>query len=153
MQYSNNTNQRSLQSKIPPQPYSPPNRKSKRISPLRATILGIVVAILIYMLYMGIMMAYGFIFGKVSNSEFTSHVSVEGNIKTNSDLEKYVGRLIELPKEQPVARFKVRDVEALKAQSDFYKDIKIGDYLLVYPSLIIIYDANKDIIIKTMSLK
>jgi hypothetical protein len=72
---------------------------------------------------------------------------------SNYDLIKKISKQVDLPKEDIKIFMKVKDENSLQLESDFYKDVKKDDYVIIYPSLAIIYDANKDLVLKTANLK
>ena len=73
--------------------------------------------------------------------------------ETTSSLLKKIGEHIVLPDEEEVTFAKVKDPKALQDQSSFYKGIEKGDYIVLYPSLAVIYNLQKDIIVNTVALK
>lgn len=77
----------------------------------------------------------------------------EKPIINEQNVEEYVAKHMKLPDEQLTTMAKVKDPATLAEQSVFFKDVKKGDYVLVYPSVAIVYDPIDDKIIRTMSLK
>jgi len=78
--------------------------------------------------------AYGMINKKVS----------ENVIVSKSEIIQMVSKKVSLPKEEPKVVVRVSDADALKNQNPFFKDIKSGNYVLVYENLAIIYDLRND---------
>ena len=72
---------------------------------------------------------------------------------SNYSLLNNIGEQIKLPKEDIKMFLKVKNPESLKNESDFYKDIQKDNYVVIYPSLAIIYDANSNQVLKTIILK
>jgi hypothetical protein len=72
---------------------------------------------------------------------------------SNYSLLNKIGQQVKLPKEGIKLFMKVKDPELLKSESDFYADIQKDDYVVIYPSMAIIYDANADKVIKIVILK
>lgn len=72
---------------------------------------------------------------------------------SNYSLLNKIGEQVKLPKEEIKMFLKVKNPDSLKGESDFYKDIQKDNYVVIYPSLAIIYDANQNKVIKTVILK
>lgn len=72
---------------------------------------------------------------------------------SNYSLLNKIGEQVKLPKEEVKMFMKVKNAEELKNESDFYADIQKDNYVVIYPSMAIIYDANTDKVIKTIILK
>ncbi len=78
----------------------------------------------------------------------------EDNVTQSSySLLKKIGEQIDLPQEEVKLFLKVKNPEDLKRESDFYTEIEKDNYVIIYPSLAIIYDANTNRVIKTIILK
>jgi hypothetical protein len=58
-----------------------------------------------------------------------------------------------MPKEEISMMIKVKDSEVLRKESAFYKDVQKGDYLVVYPSLAVIYNQKEDKVVRSMDLR
>ena len=54
---------------------------------------------------------------------------------------------LQLPPEAPYEIVRVQDEEDLKKQNEFYKDVKEGDYILMYKKVAIIYDLRNNAIV------
>ena len=74
--------------------------------------------------------------------------SVENNVVVSkSEIIARVGKLTPIPTDQPQAVVRVEDAETLKKQNSFYENVKNGDYIIMYPTLAIIYDLlNNNIV-------
>lgn len=81
--------------------------------------------------------SYGYI-----NKTFANEVIV-----SQGEIIDRVGKLVELPKDAPYEIVRVQDEEELRAQNDFYHDVKEGDYIVMYKHLAVIYDFRKDVIV------
>lgn len=68
-------------------------------------------------------------------------------IVSKSEIINRVGTLTELPKSAPEAVVRVGDPTTLRKQNAFYDGIKEGDYIVVYPSLAVIYDLRNNVIV------
>lgn len=66
---------------------------------------------------------------------------------SQSEIVARVGRLVTLPQEEPKKVVRVEDPENLRKQGEFFKDIKEGDYILMYPNLAVIYDLRNNRIV------
>jgi hypothetical protein len=65
-----------------------------------------------------------------------------------------VGKIVKLPTDDKVSVAYIDNVDLLKKQNaEFYKDIEVGQYLIIFPkaSKVIIYDKTKDMIINFSS--
>jgi hypothetical protein len=58
-----------------------------------------------------------------------------------------VSKHIDLPNEEPQEVVRVQDAQSLQAQNDFYKDVKEGDYILMYKNMAVIYDLRNDVVV------
>ncbi len=65
-------------------------------------------------------------------------------VVSQSEIIARVSRLTALPQESPYEIVRVQDEEDLRKQNPFYKDIKEGDYILIYKNLAIIYDLRNN---------
>ena len=68
-------------------------------------------------------------------------------IVSESEIINRVSKHILLPKTSPISVIRVDDADLLRKQNDFYKDVKAGEYVLVYEKTIVIYDLMNDAII------
>ena len=133
--------------------------KIRRLSFLRLGVLSIIFFVAVYILYISLGAGYSFVKTRFTNgttdvnSEKVYSRSVADKINNEKDLILYISRHIKLPDENPTVYAKVKDAQKLEGQSPFYADVKEGQYVLIYPSLAIIYDAERDVLIKTMSIK
>jgi len=76
------------------------------------------------------------------NKTFANEVVV-----SQSEIIARVGKLTLLPPEAPYEIVRVQDEEDLKKQNEFYKDVKEGDYILMYKKVAIIYDLRNNAIV------
>lgn len=74
-------------------------------------------------------------------------------LETSSFSDEYilekVGKHMTVPSEYPQSLVRVEDSETLKRELPFDAKVKNGDYIIVYPRLYIIYDAQHDTIVFT----
>ena len=150
-----------LQSKI--QKVTPKNSKRRRISLTRLSILFIVLAAVIYILSISVIKGYAAMSSYVKENRknvvmteaVKSKVIESGETKavTEADVIAQVARLIQLPQENMDIMVKVKNPKILENESDFYKGVKKDDYIIVYPSLALIYEAKSDTIVKSTPLK
>jgi len=76
------------------------------------------------------------------NKTFANEVVV-----SQSEIVARVGKLTLLPGEAPYEIVRVQDEEDLRKQNDFYKDVKEGDYIMMYKKVAIIYDLRNNTIV------
>ena len=74
---------------------------------------------------------------------------------SKSEIVSRVSKLTSLPMGEPSDIVRVQDPEDLKKQNAFYKDIEEGDYILIYPTLAVIYNlrSNQVVAVKQAELK
>lgn len=68
-------------------------------------------------------------------------------VVSKSEIIARVGKLIQIPNEEPLSVVRVEDPEALKKQNVFYENVKTGDYILMYRNEAIIYDLMNNTIV------
>ena len=68
-------------------------------------------------------------------------------VVSQSEIIARVSKLTTLPQETPYEIVRVEDEETLQKQNPFYKNIKEGDYIIMYKNLAIIYDLRNNIIL------
>ncbi len=97
-----------------------------------------------------------FIFGvyKLAMTGVT-YYNGENKNKTLSEKEiiSRISTHMVMPKEEISMMIKVKDSELLKKESAFYKDVQKGDYVVVYPSLALIYNQKEDKVVRSMELR
>lgn len=71
-------------------------------------------------------------------------------IVSQSEILNRVSKQTVLPTDGLISVTRVQDADTLRAQNDFYRDIKEGDYIIIYKTEIVIYDFMKD---KVLSVK
>ncbi len=77
-------------------------------------------------------------------------------IVSQSEIVSRISKLTPLPShEVPEAVVRVENAEVLKKQSEFYggSTVKEGDYIVIYPSLAVIYDLRNNTIIATKRMQ
>ena len=72
-------------------------------------------------------------------------------VVSKSEILVRVGKHIELPAGEPEAVVRVQDPETLKKQNGLYENVKEGDYIVVYPTLAVVYDLRNDRIVAMKS--
>lgn len=71
--------------------------------------------------------------------------SVENEVViSKSQIVRRIATHMQLPDGDVTTVVRVEDSENLKKQNSFYKDVEPGDYIVVYPTLAIIYDLKDD---------
>ncbi len=68
-------------------------------------------------------------------------------VVSQSEILSRVGKHTQLPKTMPDAVVRVQDGENLKKQNSLFENVKEGDYIIMYPSLAVVYDLRNDTII------
>ncbi len=68
-------------------------------------------------------------------------------VVSQSEIVARVGKLTLLPQEDPLEIVRVQDEEDLRKQNIFYKDVKEGEYILIYKNVAIIYDLQNNVIV------
>ncbi len=81
--------------------------------------------------------AYAFIGNTVSNEVVVS----------KSEILARVGKHTQLPEGEPEAVVRVQDPETLQKQNNLYENVKEGDYIIIYPTLAVVYDLRNDRIV------
>lgn len=81
--------------------------------------------------------AYAFIGNTVQNDIVVSQ----------SEIISRISKHTELPDEKPEAIVRVQDPETLQKQAALFGNVKEGDYIVVYPSMAVVYDLRNDRIV------
>jgi hypothetical protein len=68
-------------------------------------------------------------------------------IVSQSEIVARVAKLTLLPEEAPYEIVRVQDENDLRKQNPFYKDIKEGDYILMYKDMAVIYNLRSNSIV------
>lgn len=84
---------------------------------------------------------------------FIGNAVVNDVVVSKSEIVARVGKHIELPEGEPEAVVRVQDAETLQGQAPLYENVKEGDYILVYPSLAVVYDLRNDHIVALKSTR
>ncbi len=66
---------------------------------------------------------------------------------SKSEIVSRVSKLIPIPEEPPYDVVRVEDGVNLQRQNPFYKDVKEGDYILMYKDMAIVYDLRSNAIV------
>ena len=82
---------------------------------------------------------------------FIGNSVVNDVVVSKSEIIARVAKHTELPTEEPEAVVRVQDAETLQKQAALYGNVKEGDYILVYPSLAVVYDLRNDRIVALKS--
>jgi hypothetical protein len=75
---------------------------------------------------------------------FISKTFANEVVVSQSEIVARVSKLTMLPVEAPYEVVRVQDEEDLRKQNPFYKDIKEGDYILIYKDMAVIYDLRNN---------
>jgi hypothetical protein len=68
-------------------------------------------------------------------------------VVSQSEIVARVAKLTSLPVEEPYEIVRVQDEEDLRKQNPFYKDVKEGQYILIYKNIAVIYDLRNNSIV------
>lgn len=85
--------------------------------------------------------AYAFIGNSIANDVVVS----------KSEILARVAKHTPLPEGEPEAVVRVQDPESLKKQNNLYENVKEGDYIVIYPTLAVVYDLRNDHIVALKS--
>ncbi|MEN9338639.1 MAG: hypothetical protein RI945_364 [Candidatus Parcubacteria bacterium] len=90
----------------------------------------------IFSLVIVFVVIYGFVISNKTSAESITQDTVL------SELAKH----IILPEEELVNLMRVQDAKNLVKQDVFYKNVKNGDYIIVYPSMVFVYNFDDNLI-------
>lgn len=99
-------------------------------------------------LFFGILFALGYGSYLFLGKTFANDVVI-----SKSEIISRVAKLIALPNEEPREIVRVQDPEDLMKQNEFYKDVKEGDYILMYVDLAVIYNLRDNQVTATKLTK
>ncbi len=85
--------------------------------------------------------AYAFIGNSVANDIVVS----------KSEIIARIAKHTQLPEGDPEAVVRVQDPETLQKENNLYENVKEGDYIVIYPTLAVVYDLRNDHIIALKS--
>lgn len=96
----------------------------------------------------------------VSFGVFSSAIYAQNVIK-NKSLDKVtdsyiltrLGKLDEIPNEDPIYIAKIKDDETMRKDMQMYAEAKKGDYIVVFRNKAYIYDLNNNKILKLIEFK
>jgi hypothetical protein len=72
---------------------------------------------------------------------------------SQSEILSRVGKHLELPAGEAESIVRVQDPENLKHQNDLFENVKEGDYIIIYPTLAVVYDLRNDHIVAMRSTR
>lgn len=81
--------------------------------------------------------AYAFIGNTIANDVVVS----------KSEILARISKHTQLPEGEPEAVVRVQDPATLQKQNTLYENVKEGDYIVIYPTLAVVYDLRNDHII------
>lgn len=145
-------------------------RAYRKVSLLKLSLLSLFIFMIIFCLYSFSNFIYGKAYNYVAEIKSANLIAKEsassnlnaiensGNTQASRKIEdkdviSYISKHITLPNEDIMAMIKVKNPLDLEEVSPIYKGVQKDDYILVYSSLAIIYDAKNDKILKTINLK
>ncbi len=118
------------------------HKRKRHISWGKLLALSVVFLIFIFGVYRLAVSSYDYYRGESSNKTLTE--------------KEIVSRISEhmiVPKEEIVMMIKVKDSDLMRKEGAFYKDVQKGDYVVVYPSLAVIYNQKEDRVVRSMELR
>lgn len=86
-------------------------------------------------------------FGYVYAKDAVAQYALENIVVSEGEIIKRIKTHTSVPEGEPVSIVRVQDAESLRSQHIFYKDVKEGNYIVVYTSKVIIYDLRADRIV------
>ncbi len=94
----------------------------------------------------------------VSCVTYVTYAGINSTIKddvvvSKSEIVDRVTKLTILPNEALDDIVRVQDPEELKKQNSFYANVKEGDYILMYPTMAIIYDLRNNVIVSEKKIE
>lgn len=103
-----------------------------------------------FKVFFGLLVAGSALYGAYA---FIGDAVVNDVVVSKSEIIARVRKHIELPAGDPEALVRVQDAETLQNQAPLYENVKEGDYILVYPSLAVVYDLRNDHIVALKSTR
>ncbi len=95
----------------------------------------------------------------VSGSAFYGAYAFIGNsiandiVVSQSEIIARISKHTELPAGEPEAIVRVQDPETLQKQAALYENVKEGDYIVIYPTIAVVYDLRNDRIVALKSTR
>lgn len=78
---------------------------------------------------------------------FISKTFANEVVVSQSEIVARVAKLTPLPNEEPYEIVRVQDETDLRKQNSFYKDVKEGDYIIMYKNVAVIYDLRANAVV------
>lgn len=97
-----------------------------------------------FKVFVGLMISGSALYGAYA---FIGNTFANDVIVSKSEILSRVSKHIELPEGNPDAVVRVQDASVLKKQNDFYTNVKVGDYIVMYSNIALIYDLRNDSIV------
>lgn len=85
--------------------------------------------------------AYAFIGNSIANDVVVS----------KSEILARIAKHTQLPEGEPEAVVRVQEPATLQKQNNLYENVKEGDYIVIYPTLAVVYDLRSDRIVALKS--
>lgn len=103
-----------------------------------------------FKVFIGFMVAGSALYGAYA---FIGNTVANDVVVSKSEIIARVAKHVQLPAEDPEAVVRVQDAETLQKQAALYENVKEGDYILVYPSMAVVYDLRNDRIVALKSAR
>ena len=134
--------------------------KRRKVSMLKLFGLVAIICIILFCIYKSTTFMYGETSNYISSikdkylaNKNQNIISTQITKQEDKDIIKDISKKIELPTEDITLFARIKNPEILRSKSTFYSAIKENDYLVVYPSLAIIYDAKSDTVLKSSPIR
>ena len=134
--------------------------KRRKVSMLKLFGLFAIICIVLFCIYKSTTFMYGETSNYISSIKDKYLANKNQNIistnitkQEDKDIIKDISEKIDLPTEEITLFARIKNPEILRSKSTFYSAIKENDYLVVYPSLAIIYDAKSNTVLKSSPIR
>lgn len=84
---------------------------------------------------------------------FIGESIVNDVVVSQSEIIARISKHTQLPEGTPEAIVRVQDAETLHKQATLYENVKEGDYIVIYPTVAVVYDLLNDRIVALKSLR
>lgn len=101
-----------------------------------------------FKVFIGLLISGSALYGAYA---FIGNSIVNDVVVSKSEILARVAKHTPLPEGEPEAVVRVQDPESLKKQNNLYENVKEGDYIVIYPTLAVVYDLRNDHIVAMKS--
>lgn len=103
-----------------------------------------------FKVFIGLLISGSALYGTYA---FIGNSIADDVVVSKSEIIARVGKHTPLPEGEPEAVVRVQDPESLKKQNTLYENVKEGDYIIIYPTLAVVYDLRNDHIVALKSTR